>query len=329
MPLFGLIKRKQSTVPLSSNRRRTSASSSSVAHDAINTSTPPPPRSSSLSPPQLPQPPPPPPSPSLTPNHPSRPSSAANTTPPSRPRRTGGGRPSLEAIEPFGLSPSSGNNNFTVNARIPHQHNTSPIPSSSEAYTSPSLVSSNPTGYQFPNDIDGTTLGISAGSGIGHYSLSDDDRSLARPRPRDGTRTPVGEEDDIVFTPPSRSTVFGMYEHTLNRRSGYSTQSLPDDAFPSGASSLNGGRGRAASAGRSGNIQRPALATRQAAATVVGAVDTSERRPGGGIANTTSNSNPQSSPGAKSKIFGWFSFRSSKTNGASSGASSSYSYESC
>ena len=321
MPLFGLIpKKKQSTSGLNQHKRRTSNSSSSVydPHPNVNFMVAPPgaaidydpsssasasnsyydalpptrrqqgpsssqlPLSLSLS------------SPSSSTSPSSSPSpipqikvkgSAVNTTPPTRSHRTGGARPSLESIEPFGVR------------RI--------------MTSSPSPSANHNSGPAASNSV--SLLGL-------------DDQLRRRPRPRNGTgtgdqRADVDDEDeDLVLIPPSRSTVFGVYEHTLNRRSGYSTQSLPEDAL---AISISSSAGRPQAGSRSGSpgngkLQRPSPAMRQAAATAIGTPGTNERWEG-----LNSNANPNSSPRAKSKVFGWFSFRSSKSGGGSSGASSS------
>jgi len=84
-------------------------------------------------------------------------------------------------------------------------------------------------------------------------------------------------------------------------------------------------RARSGSASVKGVLQQPAPLTRQAATTVIGTTDANERW-GSRLSNPNSkfNSNPNSSPRTKSKVFGWFLFRSSKSeSGGNPGASSS------
>lgn len=158
-----------------------------------------------------------------------------NTSPPIRTHRNGGGRPSLDKVETFGIRRiTNTNNGSNANPNRPS--------SSSVSNTNPNL--------------DPSTNGSRT-----YFTSSDADTSFASSTYDDDTRrSSVSPEPGLQ--PPSRSAIFGS--GYSDPRSQLSTQSLPDGTLP-GARGRGLGSGSSATGSGNEKVQRPILATRQPA----------------------------------------------------------------
>ncbi|KAF8323720.1 hypothetical protein DL93DRAFT_2092426 [Clavulina sp. PMI_390] len=187
--------------------------------------------------------------------------------------RTGASRPSLD--------------NLGVR-RVPNSPNGS-IPSPRDPSSS---STSNPTASS------SSYLGSELESSFGGSTFYNDDA------PRGSSSTGL----DAPLQPPSRSAIFGSGGASSDPRSQLSTQSLPE---PPAASSR---------AANNNKPQRPSLATRQPPPRSPGSISSDyddlepDRAKWSGSQMSHSNLST-AEPGApsKSKVLGWFSFRSSKS----------------